>query len=73
MVTLVAFPPKVFPLTTTGVSPHVLPLVLLKVKVGPFTQGQSILNVLPVVVHPDEFLTVMVWFPLSTPVKIVLV
>jgi hypothetical protein len=34
IVTLVALPPKVFPLTVTGVVPHVLPLMLLSVTVG---------------------------------------
>ena len=38
IVTLVAEPPKVFPVTVYGVNPHVLPLVLLKVSVGGFVQ-----------------------------------
>jgi hypothetical protein len=37
IVTIVALPPKVFPDTVTGVLPHVFPLVLLRVTVGPFT------------------------------------
>lgn len=32
----VALPPKVLPLTVTGVIPHVLPLMLLNVNVGGF-------------------------------------
>ena len=34
IVTLVALPPNVFPLTTIGVIPQVFPLLLLKVTVG---------------------------------------
>ena len=37
MVTIVALPPKVLPLIVTDVIPHVLPLVLLSLTVGPFT------------------------------------
>jgi hypothetical protein len=37
IVTFVALPPKVFPVTATGVVPHVLPVALLRVTVGPFT------------------------------------
>jgi hypothetical protein len=59
MVTLVAFPPKVLPLTTTGVVPQVDPLAVNKLTVGPSTHPQSMENVLPVLVQPDEFRTVM--------------
>ena len=58
-VTLVAFPPKVFPATVMGVVPQVDPAVLLNDKAGPFTQPQSMVKILPVVVQPEEFLTVM--------------
>ena len=34
IVTLVALPPKVLPLTVTGVEPQVFPMVLLKETVG---------------------------------------
>ena len=37
IVTFVARPPKVLPLTVTGVVRHVLPLMLLSTTVGPFT------------------------------------
>jgi hypothetical protein len=37
IVTFVALPPKVLPLTVTAVVPHVLPLVLLNETVGGFT------------------------------------
>ena len=37
IVTFVALPPKVLPVTVTIVMPHVLPLVLLRVTVGGFT------------------------------------
>ena len=72
MVTLVAFPPKILPLTITGVVPQVDPPAVNRVTVGPFTHPQSMKKVLPVVVQPDEFRTVRVWLPLSTPLKLVL-
>jgi hypothetical protein len=37
IVTFVALPPKVLPVTVTGVVVHVLPSVLLSVRVGGFT------------------------------------
>ena len=60
IVTPVALPPKVLPLTVIASVLQVLPDVLLKITVGGFTQPQEISKLLPVVVHPDEFLTVMV-------------
>lgn len=42
IVTLVALPPKVFPLTVTGVVPQVLPLMLLNVIVGGLTHWHDI-------------------------------
>ena len=69
IVTLVALPPKVLPLTVTGVVPHVLPLMLLSVTVGGFTHPHDTEKLTPVVVHPDEFITVIVWLPLATLVK----
>jgi len=36
IVTPVALPPKVLPLTVTGVVPHVFPLMLLSASVGGF-------------------------------------
>jgi hypothetical protein len=41
IVTPVALPPKVFPLTVTGEVPHVLPVLLVKVKVGGSTHPQD--------------------------------
>jgi hypothetical protein len=69
IVTPVALPPKVLPLTVTGVVPHVLPLMLLSATAGGFTQPHDTEKLIPVVVHPDEFLTVIVWLPLATLVK----
>jgi hypothetical protein len=57
MVTLVAVPPKLFPVTVTAVVPHVLALLLLKVIVGGFIHPQETAKRDPVVVHPAAFLT----------------
>lgn len=72
IVTVVALPPNVFPLTVMGVVPHTFPLKLLSNKVGGLTHPQLTLKLLPVFVHPDKFITVIVWFPFATPVKVVL-
>ena len=64
--TLVALPPKVLPFTVTGVVPHVLPLMLVSITAGGFAHPHDTEKLIPVVVHPDEFLTVIVWLPLST-------
>lgn len=69
MVTLVALPPKVFPLTVTAVTPHVLPEVAGRVTRGALTHPQLTEKVMPVVVHPEELRTVMVWLPLVTLLK----
>jgi len=42
IVTLVALPPKLLPLTVTGVMPHVLPEIALKVTVGGLIHPQVI-------------------------------
>ncbi len=60
IVTLPALPPKVFPDTVIGVIPQVLPLILLRVTVGPLTHPHDTLKTVPVVVHPEAFITVMV-------------
>ena len=60
IVTLVALPPKVLSVTVNGFVPQVLPLVLLNVKVGPLTHPHDTSKLLPVVVHPEAFLTVIV-------------
>ena len=60
IVTLVALPPYVLPVTVIGVVPHVLPEVLVSVTVGGFAQPHDTEKGAPVVVQPDEFLTVIV-------------
>jgi hypothetical protein len=57
MVTLVADPPKLLPMTVTGVIPHVIPLVLPSVNEGGFTQPHVTEKGGPEVVHPEVFLT----------------
>jgi hypothetical protein len=57
IVALVAVPPNVFPLTVTAVVPHVVPVELVRLSVGPFTHPHTIWNEVPVVMHPTEFLT----------------
>ena len=69
IVTEVAFV-NVFPDIVTGVSPHVLPLVALRASSGPFAQPHETEKLVPVVVHPAAFLTVIVWLPLAIPVKV---
>ena len=59
IVTLVALPPKVLLLTVTAVVPHVPPEVLLSVTVGGLPQSHVTGKAGPVVVHPKEFLTVI--------------
>jgi len=58
-VTFVALPPKVLPDMVTGAIPHVLPVRLLSVTVGPLTQPHDTENGTPDLSHPDEFLTVI--------------
>jgi len=60
IVTLVVLPPKVLLLTVTAVVPHVLPVILLSVTVGGLPQSHVTEKVWPIVVHPKEFLTVIV-------------
>ncbi len=69
IVTEVAFV-NVFPDIVTGVSPHVLPLVALRASSGPFAQPHETEKLVPVVVHPAAFLTVIVWLPLAIPAKV---
>jgi hypothetical protein len=45
--------------------------MLLSVRDGPFTHPHDTEKLLPVVVHPDAFLTVIVWLPFATPVNAV--
>ena len=60
IVTLVALPPKVFPLTVTAVIPQVLPVVVPSVSSGGLMQPQLTVNSGPMVVHPDVLRTVIV-------------
>ena len=69
IVTFVALPPKVLPLTVTGVIPQVLPEVAPRVNSGGFAQPQLTENSGPMVVHPEEFLTVTLCVPLTTLLK----
>ena len=57
IVTLVAVPPKVFPVTVTGFVPQVLPVMLLRVTVGGLMHPHDTGKRGPVVVHPAAFLT----------------
>ena len=52
IVTLVAVPPKVFPITVTAVIPQVLPVLLLRVTVGGLIHPHDTGKRPPVVVHP---------------------
>jgi hypothetical protein len=69
IVTDVAFV-NVLPLTVTGVIPHVFPPILLRLRAGPFTHPHETEKLVPVVVQPEAFLTVMVWLPLAIPVNV---
>ncbi len=69
IVTVVALV-NVFPLIVTGVVPQVLPLKLPSVRVGPFAHPHDTEKLLPVVVHPEEFLTVIVWLPFAIPANV---
>ena len=68
MLTKLAFA-YVFPLIVTGAVPQVMPLKLLNVIDGPLEHPHDNVNVLPVVVQPAEFFTVIAWFPLDTPLN----
>jgi hypothetical protein len=70
-VTLVALPPNVLSFTWTAVVPHVLPLVLPRVTMGGLTHPHETRKVGPAVVQPEEFFTVIVWFPFDIPAKAV--
>ena len=60
IVTPVALPPNVLPLTVIAAVSHVLPAVLLSVTAGGLTHPHETEKPAPVAVHPDEFLTVIV-------------
>jgi hypothetical protein len=44
-------------------------LVLLSVTSGPFTHPHETEKLFPVAVHPEAFLTVIVWYPFFTFIK----
>jgi hypothetical protein len=69
-VTPEALPPKVFPLTVIEVVPHVLPSVADSVTVGGFEHPQLTEKLGPVVRHPYELRTVMLWVPFATLVNV---
>jgi len=48
-----------------------VPIRLLNVTYGPLTHPQDTEKLFPDAVHPEEFLTVMVWLPLAMPVNAV--
>jgi hypothetical protein len=70
IITEVAFV-NVLPLTIMGVVPHVLPLMLLKEREGAFGQPHDTVKLLPVVVQPAAFFTVIEWVPFTTPVNVI--
>jgi hypothetical protein len=57
MVTLVAVPPKVLPLTVTGAIPQVLPVKLPSVSAGGLIHPHDTTKIVPTVVQPAAFLT----------------
>jgi hypothetical protein len=59
IVKAVALPPKVLPPTVTNVVPQVLPLLPLSEIVGGFTHPHDTEKPTPSVMHPAEFLTVI--------------
>jgi len=69
IVTLVALPPNVLPLTVTAVSPQVDPDVAPSVSRGGVAQPQLTENSGLVVVQPEEFRAVTVWVPFATLLK----
>jgi hypothetical protein len=60
---------KVLLLIVIGVVTQVLPLILFNVTIGPFTQPHETEKLVPVVVQPDAFITVIAWLPFAIPVK----
>ena len=72
IVTNVALPPNVLPLTVTGDMPQVLPLRLPSVSVGPFGQPHDTVKAGPVTEQPEAVLnTVIVWLPFGIFVNVV--
>jgi hypothetical protein len=71
IVTFVAFT-NVDPEMVTGVDTHVMPDSDERVSVGGLAQPQATVKVLPVVEQPLAFMTVMLWLPFVTPLKVAL-
>ena len=71
MVTNVALPENVLPLTVTGEVPQVLPLMLLNVSDGPFSHPHDTEKLFPVVVQPEVFITVIEWLPFATRANVI--
>jgi hypothetical protein len=71
IVTDVALPENVLPVTVTGEMPHVLPLILPSASAGPFGHPHDTEKLDPDVEQPvTVFETVIVWLPLITSVKV---
>jgi hypothetical protein len=70
MVTSVALPPNVFPLTVTASVEQVDPLREERLTSGLFIHPQLTVKALPVVMHPELFRTDTVCVPLLTPRKV---
>jgi hypothetical protein len=58
IITLVAEPPKVFPVTVTADKPQVLPVMLPSVTTGGLIHPHETVKGDPVDIHPAIFLTV---------------
>jgi len=71
ILTVVALPLKVLPLTETIAVPQVVPTGLLRTITGRLVQPHETVKTCPAVTQPDEFFTVMMWFPLITFAKVV--
>ena len=63
--TVVALPPNILLLIVTADVPHVFPFALLKLITGGLEHPHDTENSTPEVVHPDAFLTLITWVPLS--------
>jgi hypothetical protein len=72
IVTEVALPENVLPVTVTGEMPHVLPLILPSARAGPFGHPHDTEKLDPGVEQPvTVFRTVIIWLPFATFVNVV--
>jgi len=69
IITVVAFV-KVLPLMVIGAVTQVLPFVAESVSTGVFAHTHVNMKLLPVVVQPAAFLTLIEWLPLAIPVNV---